>query len=568
MPFLEALGLRALGLGAGHRVLLVDPHDEGARVAELIRASTPGVEVCHVAGLDGARGFVSDRSVRVVVADVHLVEVDGVEVVTRLRATFPDQPIVVLTQADEEALGLEVMRAGAQDFVSKGAVDAAVLRRALRYAVERKHREDLLESMATLDPLTRIGNRYAFERALAGLVAADLPFGVAFVDVDRFKRINDAHGHAVGDQVLTEVARRIVSVTRREDAVARIGGDEFVVLVPGLPGSDVAALGVRIQDAVAAPMLVRGQWIRATVSVGVAARTSAPAGVEDVVLAADAAMFEAKRTGGARVRVGGGAERTRAARRLELESELQAALDRDEFTAAFQPIVGLSGDHPPAFEALLRWRHPTRGLVAAGEFVGVLEEVGEIGRVGRRVIDVSLSWLARYRTLVHPGARVAVNLSSRELHEGAVVDGLLDALDAHGLPPDALDVEVTETATLDAPHEARAALRDLRDVGVGVLLDDFGTGYSSLSHLYQLPATGVKVDRLFVQDEQSRILDGVVALAATLGLRVIAEGVETDAQLERVRRVGCDQAQGFRLGRPALGEHWLAADVRALPRNE
>ena len=400
------------------------------------------------------------------------------------------------------------------------------------------------------------------------LARAPLPgeaVAVAFVDLDGFKRVNDDLGHAAGDRVIAACAACLVRTVRPGDAVARFGGDEFVVLADAIAGdAGGLALAERLRSALAATLREASGGIATSASIGVAVGHRADESAEAIVRDADAAMYAAKSSGRDRAVLFDSVLRARVRADDALEADLRGALDREELHVEFQPVVELATGRLVGAEALARWRHPVRGLVLPSEFIAAAERSGQIERLDAQILRMTCreaqEW--RRRRPEHP-LWWAVNLSPRELRAGFPRE-LLAALGEAALPAGALRVEVTETALLEHHEAACAALEELRANGVRVMLDDFGTGMSSLSHLKRLPVDTVKLDRSFVQDLQTAkdrfIVSGIIHMARMTGLEVVAEGVERDWEVRLLRALRCPLAQGYRYAAPLE-----ARDLRSLP---
>ena len=420
-----------------------------------------------------------------------------------------------------------------------------------RMAAER------LTHAATHDGLTELPNRVALVERLDELLArADIgQVSVLFIDLDNFKVVNDSLGHGVGDELLRQIAGRLRDAMRDTDRVARFGGDEFVVFVDG--GVDPAIVAERLRRAVQKPMVIDTHELVVTASIGFAVNATGDLTADDLLRDADAAMYRAKAAG--RDRVEAFTEETRAASvaALQTSSELRRGLERGEVVPYFQPIVDLDGGQVVGFEVLARWLHPERGLLVPAQFLQIAEESGLIVDLGARILRDSLAQLAHWRAvgLRFASCSLSVNVATQQLIDGRFLDVVYDALGETGIDADSLWLEITETALMADTDAAGDALRNLRGLGLHLSVDDFGTGYSSLTYLKRFPVEAIKVDRSFVsglglEADDTSIVEAVVRLGHSLGLTVVAEGVETPLQLNRLRELGCDKGQGYLFGRP------------------
>jgi diguanylate cyclase (GGDEF)-like protein len=446
--------------------------------------------------------------------------------------------------------------------------DRSLVRMARRFEATRHQLETQiaekqagLEHLALHDPLTGLANRLLLldllDHALAAMARRPSAPVVLFLDLDHFKSVNDASGHSAGDQLLVEVATRLRGLVRPGDTIARLGGDEFVVLCEELsdPVIEGVAVARRITERLASPFRVAGREVFVATSIGVAVAGDGD-GAETVLRRADQAMYRAKQLGRGRIELYDPAIDRQATRQAELAGELHVAMADGHLQIAYQPIFDLASGRMVAREALLRWSHPRLGDVAPEEFVPIAEQTGLIATIGSWVLHEACRACAAWRASGSPDVGVTVNVSGRQLQGDRFDRDVRDALAASGLPSDALVIEVTETLLMAGRSEARATFRRLRATGIRIAIDDFGTGYSSLSWLARLPLDIVKVDRSFVatlglSDRETAIVEAMINLAHTLGLGVVAEGVETELQLEHLVRLGCDQGQGYLLGRPA-----------------
>jgi diguanylate cyclase (GGDEF)-like protein len=429
-----------------------------------------------------------------------------------------------------------------------------------------------LRHLATHDALTGLPNRVLMDdRISQSIVLAERQrqnFAVMLLDLDRFKLVNDSLGHRAGDELLKEVARRLKGVVRDVDTVVRLGGDEFVVIVAPGPERDVAQrAAARIIDAMRAPVRVAGVEVHTSPSIGIAFYPEDAVTVENLVAHADAAMYAAKQRGRNNFQCFMPGMNTASHDKVRLESDMRVALERKQFQLHYQPKVNTETGVMHGAEALLRWTHPVRGPISPAEFIPIAEECGLIGTIGAWVMREACRQARAWQLAGLPPLRVAVNLSPSQFRQGNIVSMIRDALDEAGLEPRFLEVELTETTVMTDPEESIAILERLSKMGVLVSVDDFGTGYSSMSYLRRFPIDKLKIDRSFINEVMSRpddasIVRAIVSLAHSLRLKVVAEGVESTAQLDFLRAIGCDQYQGFHFSK-ALPASQFEALVRS-----
>jgi diguanylate cyclase (GGDEF)-like protein len=427
-------------------------------------------------------------------------------------------------------------------------------------AVEQRHAHERIRHDALHDALTGLPNRTLLRDRTAGALARLRRGGwrvaLLCVDVDRLKVLNESLGHHVGDELLQAMGPRLHGVLRPGDTVARFSGDGFSILCEGIADEAHAArIADRVVDAFAAPFVIGGQERFITASVGVALAASGQS-ANELMANAEAAMYMAKDRGRARHELHDAGQRKRVAARLQMEHDLHRAIESDELWVAYQPIFGLGGGIA-AVEALARWEHPEHGFVAPSDFVPIAEDCGLIGALGQRILRDACRQVARWRAdTPMRELKLSVNMSARQVTAPGLVDAVAAILAETGLDSDALWLELTEGLLLEDSACTLETLRALSVLGVRLVLDDFGTGYSSLGYLRKFPIEIIKIDRAFIADlgEDGRgdaaIVAAIVGMAQALGMRTVPEGVETQAQLERLVGLGCDYAQGYHLGRP------------------
>jgi len=434
----------------------------------------------------------------------------------------------------------------------------------LRDITARKEAEEQLHRLAHYDSLTGLANRTLFYRTLTETLTrgGERSWGVAvlFIDLDRFKSVNDTLGHACGDELLRQFAGRLVQCVRVRDTIGRLGGDEFAVILTNEDAQAGAnAIVSQIRDALRLPFDLNGHVMTSTASIGITLYPTDALDAESLIKFADTAMYRAKQAGRDTCRFFTAEMNAEVLARLDLEVALRQAIEREEFELYYQPKIDIATDRIIGFEALLRWHRPGTGLVSPAAFVPVLEETGLIGKVGSWVVDTACAQIGAWlRSGVGP-MPVSVNVSARQFAEGDLESDIARALAEHGAPAELIEVELTESILMINTEQSMAMLARLRARGVEISIDDFGTGYSSLAYLRRFKIDKVKIDIAFIRDIITNADDAAIALAIiriahSLRLGVVAEGVETAEQLAFLREHGCDQAQGYHFGRPTSAE--------------
>jgi diguanylate cyclase (GGDEF)-like protein len=542
-------------------LLLVDD-DAMNRDALSRRLVRSGYAVLTAASGQDALTILEGHRVDAVLLDVMMPGMSGIETLRRLRQSrsIADLPVIMVTANDRSEDVVEALELGANDYVTKP-VDYPIALARIRTQVTARR----------ADPLTGLPNRVQFMDRVDRLLArartpADRPFAVFFLDVDRFKLINDSLGHLAGDELLIGIARRLENCLRSTDtvarfggehAIARLGGDEFTILLDGVRDTmDARAVADRLVASLALPFELQGREIFTSISLGVVMSDPRYEHGDDMVRDADTAMYRAKTRGKARYEVFDTSMLEAVEHRLQIESDLRHALERNEMVLHYQPIVSLRDRELCGFEALIRWKHPERGTIAPAEFIPVAEETGLIVPIGIWVLGEACrqmqQWTAEFPQ--YAGLVINVNLSPRQCMQSDIVKHVADALAATGLPAERLKLEITETVVLDNSEAVVAILNELRALGVQLGLDDFGMGYSALGYLQRFPFQTLKIDRSFVdgmrEGGNTEIIRAIVSLASGLSMDVTAEGVETADQVAGLRDLACGFGQGYYFYKP------------------
>jgi diguanylate cyclase (GGDEF)-like protein len=505
--------------------------------------------------------FLATRGAGLVLLDLSLPDSFGLDTFFKVSSHSPKVPIIVLTGNDDQTIALSAVKKGAQDYLIKGKLDRELLLRSMQYSIERKRYQEELEHNANYDALTGLPNRNLLHDRLKQSVSAKRylrSIGVVFLDIDHFKFVNDSLGHNTGDKLLQQIADRLTPTVRDGDTVARLGGDEFILILSDQPGQEVIYRAMqRIISKVAEPVNVDGHELRVTCSAGISLYPQDGSDVETLLKNADVAMYRAKQQGRNNFQFYTAEMNRQVNERLTMENSLRWALERKEFELYYQPRINVKSGALVSCEALLRWQHPERGLLLPERFIALAEETGLIVPIGEWVLKTACAraraWQARRSTPIS----VSVNLSSRQFRQEALASAIGDALNETGLDPRLLELELTESLIMHDTDAAIHMLSRLREIGVELSVDNFGTGYSSLSYLTRFPISALKIDQSFVHDvkghgktNEGLVARAIISLGHNLKLKVVAEGVETDAQFEFLKKHGCDEVQGFHFGKP------------------
>ena len=544
------------------KLLLVEDNlsDADFLAASLRRHQVTDVEFSHATSLSAAIDEVHQGSFDIVLLDLDLPDASGIECVDAIQRANPDLPIVALSGTDDEDFAVSILNKGVQDYLVKWEGQGRTILRSIRYAIERKRSELRLNYLAQYDPLTEIPNRQYFqdqlERATARARRDASQVALFFLDLDQFKVINDTLGHEAGDQLLREMASRLGKAIRAGDILARLGGDEFAVLLEGINGArDAEAVARSILNIIAEPFKIEARQIVVTTSIGITIYPNDNSNTTALLKNADIAMYQAKETGRNKFKFFTERMHDELVQYHQLEVDIKEALDNESFYLVYQPKVNLKSRSIQGMEALLRWDSATRGAIAPADFIPVAEESGHIVPLGYWVLDEVCRNIKIWQHENLPIVPVSVNISARQFQQADFSERVRTTLYAHEIEPHSIELEVTEGLLMEDTAAAQQCLRSLKDVGVRISIDDFGTGHSCLNYLRHFPIDVLKIDKSFVSDietddDSSIIIEAIIALARSLRLDTVAEGVENQEQLEFLIDHGCHVAQGFLFGQP------------------
>lgn len=547
------------------KILLVEDNPADANLTrEMLAEQSDRFDLVHVDRLSEALRRLRRETFHLVLLDLSLSDAHGLDTLRQFQAKSPGLPILVLSGLNDEGLALQAVQNGAQDYLVKGQANGDLLARAIRYAIERKRAEERLTYLAQYDHLTGLANRTLLRDrlvlALARSKRKDQPIGLMFLDLDRFKAINDTLGHDIGDQLLKAVADRLKSCVRQVDTVARMGGDEFSILLEAIPSErGLTTLAQRILDAIAQPFVLDGHQVFVTVSIGI---TVYPADDEDsnnLLKHADTAMYRGKQQGGNTYQFFTPEMQAAARERLVMEQALRKGLSRNEFVLHYQPFFDLATRTFTGIEAIVRWRNPASGLTMPAYFIPIAEETGLMIPLGAWVLRTACAQAKAWQETGFASLRIAVNISDRQFRQRNIASSLSQILHDTGLNPHSLELEFPESVFTLNTDATTTTLKELKGLGVRLSIDDFGAGFSSLSHLKRFPLDTLKIDQSFVRDipsdpDAAAFVAAIIAMARSLKLTVIGEGVETDAQAAFLAEKGCHVIQGYLCSEPVPPE--------------
>lgn len=563
------------------RILIVDDEPQ---VRSVLRESLSEGHVCaEAASAEDALELLRGGQFDLILTDIVMGGMSGLEMLPQVRRLAPDAVVIMISGEQTIGNAIEAMRAGAFDYITKPfdlqqvriAVGRALDYRALREA-KRRYEADLeelvrsrtaeLDHISLHDTVTGLSNRVLFEehldRALVSAQSGQHLFALIFCDLDRFKQINDTLGYRAGDRLLRSVAERLCACARKDDVLARVGGDEFALLVTRMSGpEDAVEVVSQIHEALKPPVDIDGHELFITASVGISLYPGDGHDSQTLLKNATAARYRAQLQGGAGYHFYTSDMNEKALRRLTLENRLRRAVEREELIVYYQPKVDINANRIVGMEALVRWQSPELGLVSPAEFIPLAEDCGLIVPVGEWVLRTACAQNKLWHDSGLAQLRVAVNLSARQFRQHDLSAKISQILDETGLEPQYLELELTESSIMQSADSAAGTLGELREKGIEISIDDFGTGYSSLGYLKRLPIDTLKIDQSFVREmttepDSAAIVQAIIALAHNLNLKVVAEGVETEEQMRFLHLLRCDQAQGYLFSKPLPAEEF------------
>jgi diguanylate cyclase (GGDEF)-like protein len=551
------------------KILLVEDDSDDAEFLRLSLLQHNGsVYVTRTARLIDAVSALGNDRFDVVLLDLHLPDGSGAECVETIQQAEAAVPIVVLSGLGDEDYAVEILNRGVQDYLVKWEGDGRTILRAIRYAIERKRAEVKLNYLARYDSLTGIPNRQylrdQLERATARAGRSGTKTALLLLDLDRFKMVNDTLGHELGDVLLRSVVQRLKSCLRDEDLLARLGGDEFAILFESVEDLGVVeSVAAKIVSGFQQPFHVGGRQVSVTASAGITVCPTDSADPSALLNSADIAMYRAKEHGRNTFKFFASSMHEEILRYHRLETDLKTAIAEQQFELVYQPQFGLTDHRIHAVEALLRWHHPTRGLVAPNEFISVAEESGDIIPLDLWVIEQACRQLKRWESVGAPVPRVAINVAAVHFHQRGFHEDVRNILLFHSIDPSLIELELTERSLMEDTAGTQACLHALKDIGVRLAIDDFGAGYSCLSYLRRFPLDVLKIDRSFVSDvhtseDAQAICGAILSIAQQMSLDAIAEGIETEQQLAFLTKQGCPLGQGFYFSLP-VGPEQIAS---------
>ncbi len=543
-------------------VLLVEDNPGDARLVEIMlnEVQQNPVVLHHVPSLAIAQDFLQLNHIDLVLLDLSLPDGSGLDSINKIQLISNSLAIIILTGLNDQEFAIKTMQHGAQDYLVKGQGDGHLMLRSITHAIERKQIEQRLTLLAHFDSLTGLANREYFnltiERTLAQAKRKNQTLGLMFLDLDHFKEINDTLGHLAGDKLLVCVAERLKSCVRSVDFIARLGGDEFVIILDDIQ-SPKTTMGIaeKILSSLSKAVAIGNQEIFISCSIGITFFPEDASNVNDLLKHADVAMYKAKNKGRNNFQFFTPELNAEVIQAMAIKNDLRGAIDRNELLLYYQPKFHVQENRIIGAEALLRWQHPSRGIVSPDQFIPIAEQSGLIIAIGQWVITEAMKQNKKWQEDLSPDFGMAINLSVKQFQENGLVDFIVAELTQSSLDAACIELEITESLLMEKSHQEQEILSELSDKGFKISMDDFGTGYSSLSYLKRFTIDILKIDRSFIADVNSdpdaaEIVKAIIAMAHALKLTVVAEGVENEQQMDFLTRLNCNEIQGYLISKP------------------
>ena len=543
-------------------VLLVEDNPGDARLVEIMLNEVPQTPVVlhHVSTLTAAQEYLQSNSSDLVLLDLSLPDGNGLESVNKIQLVNNSLAIIILTGLDDQEFAIKTMQNGAQDYLVKGQGDGHLMLRAIHYALERKQIEQRLTLLAHFDSLTGLANReyfnITFSRALDQAKRKDQMLGLMFLDLDYFKEINDTLGHLIGDKLLISIAERLKSCVRSVDFIARLGGDEFVIILDDIKmPKNTLNVAEKILSSLSKPAEIHGHEVFISCSIGITLFPDDASNIEDLLKFADVAMYKAKNRGRNTYQFYTPELNAKVIQAMEIKNDLRGAISRNELIIYYQPKVNVLDNKIIGAEALLRWQHPTRGIVPPDQFIPIAEQSGLIIEIGQWVISEAIRQNKQWQNYLLPEFSMAINLSVKQFQDDTLVDFISTEAIQLAVNPSTIELEITESLLMEKSLQEQDILAELSNKGFIISMDDFGTGYSSLSYLKRFTIDVLKIDRSFIRDvisdpDDAEIVKAIIVMSHALKLTVVAEGVENEQQMAFLKQLNCDQIQGYFISKP------------------
>ncbi len=556
------------------KLLLIEDNLADSRLLrEMLNDAVPDKHIVTAASSGNeAKTLLNEFDFDIVITDLNLPDTNGLDIISCIQSINSKIPIVVLSGDTNQTLALEIVQMGAQDYLVKGQGDGHLISRVIDYSIERKKDVQQLSHLANYDSLTGLANRLLFrERLDRALIRADRSktlVALFVIDLDRFKNVNDTLGHDAGDQLLIEVANRLKECTREGDTVCRLGGDEFTIIMEDVKNvDDAVVIADKVLSFMKKPFDINANEIFVTPSIGITVYPIDDTNAGHLFINADSAMYQAKESGRNCYRFYTENMNSYLVVKMEMEKKLRRAIERNEFVLYYQPKFNVLNRELIGAEALIRWQDPGEGMISPALFIPLAEETGLINEITDWVMQKACKQNSEWQKQGYQPIRMAVNLSPKQFLQENLAQRIFNQIICSDLAPKYVELEITEGALVEDVLKSTEILNELKKWGIHISIDDFGTGYSSLSYLKKIPLDTLKIDQSFVRDlmedsDDAAIVSAIIAMAKSLRLNVIAEGVETAEQLNYLTVNGCNEVQGFFTGRPVPAEEFVQFMVK------